>query len=161
VPPSPPDDDRVVAVYLAHRADPARSARSIGIEFGVSHHTVRSWIEQARVAEDWIVAFDRAELTTTVHGVLAELLADCLADARAAESGKERAEHRRVALGAVDRVMSLHGLRAPIRIQDERGTEPPNPGLVAKIRDAIRAGNRELQAEESAARAGETTEGKY
>jgi predicted transcriptional regulator len=123
--------------YELRQVQPDRSARSIATELGVSAPTVRRWIDAAEHAERWVVAYDRAQLVGVVHSALAELLEDSIEDARSADDGKERAEHRKVALGTIDRVMRLHGLAAPtrVRFEDDRSEPEPDPELVELIRE--------------------------
>lgn len=117
--------------------------RGLGREFGLDPSTVRRYVDLGRHAEVWTVAYDRQQITTVIHEALAELLDDALEDARACTDGKERALHRQVALGAIDRVIRVHGLAAPSRVH-VTGMTGPDPDLVVAVSDEVRA----LQARE-------------
>lgn len=143
----PRDDDTAVAVYLAHKSEPELTLVALAARFGIAHSTARRYLEAGRAADQWVAQFDRGEIATTVHGALAELLQAAVQDANAAEDGKERALHRQVALGVIDRVMRLHGLAAPTRVQVEDAPRPPDPVFTEKIRQARMRGDRELRAD--------------
>lgn len=143
----PRDDDKAVEVYLAHKQEPQLTLVALAARFGIAHSTVRRYLEAGRAADQWVAQFDRGEIATTVHGALAELLHSAIEDANGAEDGKERALHRQVALGVIDRVMRLHGLAAPTRVQVEDAPKPPDPDFVERIRAARARGDRELRAD--------------
>lgn len=137
----------IVRAWQLHQADPTMSSRALGRALGVAPQTARRYVDLGRNAEQWVVAYDRAEMTTIVHEALAEILGDALEDSRKAEDGKERALHRATVNAVAKTAMQLHGLAAPTRhvIDDNRSSDAPDPALVALIRDAAQRGDRAIE----------------
>lgn len=141
------NDELAVEVYLAHKADPDLPVSHLAARFEIAHSTARRYVEAGRIADQWVPAFDRLEMAGAVQAALLEILQASSEDATAAEDGNERAKHRTVAIAVIDRLIRLHGLAAPTRVQIEDVPKPPDPAFIEGIRQARLRGDRELKAD--------------
>jgi len=134
------DAERAANVVRAYQLHGQRwSSREIAQELGVSHTTVRRWIEEYRQAAEWSEVAERAGRRARMVEFLNEL---ARRGVTALEGDPERdiePQPYEKVVPALMRVVSeinrVEGNYAPVRVATEDDRRPPDPALIAAMRE--------------------------
>lgn len=140
---------RAWTLHAIHR----RTLRTIAAELGVHHSTAAAWIEEARRAEEWREITERAGRRARMSAVLNEvarigverLLAvhpdEITPGVEHPRAGQPVERYKDVApalLGYLQEINRVEGNYAPQRVSVEDDRRPPDPLLVAAMKDEAR-----------------------
>ena len=144
------DAERAAKVVRAYRLHAQRwSSRAIAEELGVSHTTARAWVEEYRLAAEWSEVQERAGRRGRMVEFLNELARRGVAalEGRPAgtngdeDAGQEPQPYDKVVpalMRVVSEINRVEGNYAPIRVASEDDRRPPDPALVAAMREEAR-----------------------
>lgn len=134
------DAERARKVMRAYQLHGQRwSSRDIGAELGVSHMTAQRWIEEYRQALEWHETHERAGRRARMVGFLDELARRGIARLEERDEDGEPVAPWEVVtpvlLKVAQEINRVEGNYAPVRVATEDDRRPPDPALVAAMRE--------------------------
>jgi len=141
-----PDPKKVAKAGLMRRD--GALLREIAAALGVSLETARSYVRIFEHAEQWIPAYNRAQIVADATGFLEELKLRALK--RLEEDDAEFEKVAPAAVAIVREILRIHGGYAPTNVNVNTGPEAvPDPEVIAAIREAEAIARRDRAAIEN------------
>jgi len=129
----PAPDPRKVARAGVMRRDGAY-LHEIARALGVSTETARSYVRIFEHAEQWVPAYNRAQIVADATGLLEELKLRGLK--RLDERGAEFEKVAPVVVTVVREILKIHGGYAPTSVTLHTDEPRPDPEMIRAIREA-------------------------